>query len=121
MTNAADDLLRKVGTKRFHTVLADPPWRFQKRTGKVAPEHKRLNRYSTMTLDAICEISSALCTRRTALQTACGDMPVLLAASTGRSPSTRTRRAASCDRPPRMRIRRAIAVNRSGVIEHSTW
>jgi N6-adenosine-specific RNA methylase IME4 len=33
----------------FATVLADPPWRFQNRTGKVAPEHKRLSRYDTMT------------------------------------------------------------------------
>lgn len=37
----------------FSTVLADPPWRFTNRTGKVAPEHRRLDRYSTMTLDAI--------------------------------------------------------------------
>jgi N6-adenosine-specific RNA methylase IME4 len=37
----------------FSTVLADPPWRFANRTGKVAPEHRRLDRYSTMTLDAI--------------------------------------------------------------------
>lgn len=34
--------------KPFGTVLADPPWRFQNRTGKVAPEHKRLSRYDTM-------------------------------------------------------------------------
>ena len=34
-------------------MLADPPWRFTNRTGKVAPEHRRLDRYSTMTLDAI--------------------------------------------------------------------
>jgi N6-adenosine-specific RNA methylase IME4 len=33
--------------------LADPPWQFQNRTGKVAPEHRRLNRYGTMTLDDI--------------------------------------------------------------------
>jgi N6-adenosine-specific RNA methylase IME4 len=32
----------------FRTVLADPPWRFQNRSGKVAPEHKRLSRYDTM-------------------------------------------------------------------------
>lgn len=38
----------------FQTVLADPPWRFQNRTGKVAPEHRRLDRYSTMDLDDIC-------------------------------------------------------------------
>jgi hypothetical protein len=37
----------------FATVLADPPWRFQNRTGKVAPEHKRLGRYATMSLDDI--------------------------------------------------------------------
>jgi N6-adenosine-specific RNA methylase IME4 len=37
----------------FSTVLADPPWRFANRTGKVAPEHRRLDRYSTMSLDAI--------------------------------------------------------------------
>lgn len=34
-------------------MLADPPWRFQNRTGKVAPEHRRLDRYSTMDLEAI--------------------------------------------------------------------
>ena len=37
----------------FQTVLADPPWRFQNRTGKVAPEHRRLDRYSTMDLAEI--------------------------------------------------------------------
>jgi N6-adenosine-specific RNA methylase IME4 len=37
----------------FATVLADPPWRFSNRTGKVAPEHRRLDRYSTMSLEAI--------------------------------------------------------------------
>ncbi|GAA4768041.1 MT-A70 family methyltransferase [Citricoccus nitrophenolicus] len=40
----------------FQTVLADPPWRFQNRTGKVAPEHRRLDRYSTMDLEAICSL-----------------------------------------------------------------
>jgi N6-adenosine-specific RNA methylase IME4 len=38
----------------FGTILADPPWRFQNRTGKVAPEHQRLRRYETMSLDQIC-------------------------------------------------------------------
>jgi len=38
------------------TVLADPPWRFENRTGKVAPEHRRLDRYSTLTLDDVCEL-----------------------------------------------------------------
>ncbi len=43
----------------FQTILADPPWRFANRTGKVAPEHRRLDRYSTMSLDAICELPVA--------------------------------------------------------------
>lgn len=38
---------------KFKTILADPPWRFNNRTGKVAPEHKRLKRYSTLSLDEI--------------------------------------------------------------------
>jgi N6-adenosine-specific RNA methylase IME4 len=37
----------------YRTVLADPAWRFQNRTGKVAPEHRRLDRYDTMTTEAI--------------------------------------------------------------------
>ena len=36
--------------RTFHTIYADPPWQFQNRTGKVAPEHRRLNRYATMTV-----------------------------------------------------------------------
>ncbi len=36
------------GNKKFGTILADPPWRFINRTGKVAPEHRRLARYATM-------------------------------------------------------------------------
>jgi N6-adenosine-specific RNA methylase IME4 len=38
---------------RFATILADPPWRFANRTGKMAPEHRRLARYPTMDLDEI--------------------------------------------------------------------
>src|SRR5215213_5074629 len=41
------------GHDRFRTVLVDPPWRFQNRTGKMAPEHLRLARYPTMTLEEI--------------------------------------------------------------------
>lgn len=59
MSNASDDLIQRVGTQRFHTVLADPPWQFQNKTGKVAPEHKRLNRYGTMTLDEIGDLPVA--------------------------------------------------------------
>lgn len=41
---------------RFSTILADPPWRFANRTGKMAPEHKRLRRYETMGIDDICAL-----------------------------------------------------------------
>jgi N6-adenosine-specific RNA methylase IME4 len=50
------DLLSFAGGRKFKTVLADPPWQFQNRTGKMAPEHRRLSRYSTMTLDDICDL-----------------------------------------------------------------
>lgn len=59
MTSASDDLLATAGAVRFGTVLADPPWQFQNRTGKMAPEHKRLSRYPTMTLDEICALPVA--------------------------------------------------------------
>ncbi len=39
--------------RKFRTILADPPWQFQNRTGKIAPEHKRLSRYGTLTLEDI--------------------------------------------------------------------
>lgn len=42
--------------KKYKTILADPPWQFQNRTGKVAPEHKRLTRYGTMKLDEIKQL-----------------------------------------------------------------
>ncbi len=48
-----DDLLEFVSGRRFSTILADPPWQFQNKTGKVAPEHRRLSRYSTLSLDEI--------------------------------------------------------------------
>lgn len=41
---------------RFKTILADPPWRFTNRTGKMAPEHRRLNRYGTMDLPEIMSL-----------------------------------------------------------------
>lgn len=56
MCDAALDLLRVVGRRRFVTILADPPWQFKNRTGKIAPEYKRLSRYGTMSLEAICEL-----------------------------------------------------------------
>jgi N6-adenosine-specific RNA methylase IME4 len=53
VTTAGEDLLKFVDGREFATILADPPWQFQNRTGKIAPEHKRLARYGTMTLDDI--------------------------------------------------------------------
>ncbi|KQC14499.1 MAG: S-adenosylmethionine-binding protein [Desulfuromonas sp. SDB] len=41
---------------KYRTILADPPWRFKNSTGKVAPEHKRLSRYPTLSLKEISEI-----------------------------------------------------------------
>ncbi len=49
----SDDLLNKVGGRKFSIVLADPPWRFHNRTGKMAPEHRRLSRYRTMSFQEI--------------------------------------------------------------------
>ncbi len=54
--SASDDLLRETKGHKFATVLADPPWQFQNRTGKMAPEHKRLSRYPTMTLQEIKDL-----------------------------------------------------------------
>lgn len=52
----ADLVLEKLGGKPFGTLLADPPWRFINRTGKVAPEHRRLSRYDTMTAKEIAAL-----------------------------------------------------------------
>ncbi len=52
----SQELIDLCASRKFSTVLADPPWRFQNRTGKMAPEHKRLARYNTMTLDDICAL-----------------------------------------------------------------
>src|SRR5207249_11074565 len=40
----------------FSTILIDPPWRFTNRTGKVAPEHKRLRRYETLSFAEIAAL-----------------------------------------------------------------
>jgi hypothetical protein len=53
---AAADLLGFSKGRRFATILADPPWQFVNRTGKMAPEHRRLSRYSTLTLPEICAL-----------------------------------------------------------------
>ena len=50
--NPSEDLLAKI-EGQYSTILADPPWQFQNRTGKMAPEHRRLLRYPTMELKEI--------------------------------------------------------------------
>ena len=42
--------------KKYGSILIDPPWRFQNRTGKMAPEHKRLRRYETMSFEEIAAL-----------------------------------------------------------------
>src|SRR4030042_3291627 len=53
--SAAEDLTTKV-SGHYATLLADPPWQFQNRTGKMAPEHKRLLRYPTMEFEEILDL-----------------------------------------------------------------
>ena len=53
INTVAEDFIKSVQNKSYKTILADPPWRFQNRTGKMAPEHKRLSRYDTLSLDVI--------------------------------------------------------------------
>ncbi len=47
MTDPFADVLAK---GPYRTILIDPPWRFKNRTGKIAPEHKRLHRYRTLSV-----------------------------------------------------------------------
>lgn len=56
LSEPAADFRRSLTGKQFATVLADPPWQFVNRTGKVAPEHRRLSRYGTLTLPEICAL-----------------------------------------------------------------
>jgi N6-adenosine-specific RNA methylase IME4 len=58
-TTPASDFRTAVGKHRYACILADPPWQFVNRTGKMAPEHKRLNRYATMTLADIAALPVA--------------------------------------------------------------
>lgn len=53
--SVCDDFLASV-RGLYGTVLADPPWQFNNRTGKVAPEHRRLSRYPTLALAEIMAI-----------------------------------------------------------------
>lgn len=57
MKNAVgDQLLAFTNGRQYSTILADPPWRFTNRTGKMAPEHRRLSRYGTLTAKEIADL-----------------------------------------------------------------
>jgi N6-adenosine-specific RNA methylase IME4 len=55
----SQDLASALNGGQFGTVLADPPWRFVNRTGKVAPEHGRLSRYGTLSVEEIAALPVA--------------------------------------------------------------
>jgi N6-adenosine-specific RNA methylase IME4 len=55
-TDANQDFTKFICGRKFATVLADPPWRFINRTGKIAPEHHRLSRYGTLSVAEIAAI-----------------------------------------------------------------
>lgn len=55
-TDPAADLRHAAAGRRFACILADPPWQFVNRTGKMAPEHRRLARYGTLALERICAL-----------------------------------------------------------------
>jgi len=48
------ELFEATSGQLVRTVLADPPWQFQNRSGKIAPEHRRLRRYETLATEEIC-------------------------------------------------------------------
>lgn len=59
VVSAAEDMAAFLNGRKFGTILADPPWRFANRTGKVAPEHRRLGRYHTLSFDEIAALPVA--------------------------------------------------------------
>lgn len=54
------DFVESIKNIGYGTILADPPWRFMNRTGKVAPEHRRLSRYETLSVEEIKAIPIGL-------------------------------------------------------------
>ncbi len=59
MTPRVADDFRAAVHGKYATILADPPWRFSNRTCKMAPEHRRLSRYGTLTLEEIAALPVA--------------------------------------------------------------
>ncbi len=62
----AADFRAACAKNAFACILAYPPWQFQNGTGKVAPEHRRVNRYGTMTFSEICGLPVAEAAAETA-------------------------------------------------------
>jgi N6-adenosine-specific RNA methylase IME4 len=56
LIDRSTDLIEFAKDRKFRTILADPPWRFTNRTGKMAPEHRRLTRYQTLTTGDISKL-----------------------------------------------------------------
>ncbi len=56
LSRTIENLMTFSDGKKYNTIYADPPWQFKNRTGKIAPEHKRLSRYTTMNVDEIKKI-----------------------------------------------------------------
>jgi N6-adenosine-specific RNA methylase IME4 len=54
--NVIEEFVEALSGTLFNTILADPPWRFRNRTGKIAPEHHRLRRYATLSLEELCNL-----------------------------------------------------------------
>ena len=48
--------LTEFSSRTFGTILADPPWRFNNRTGRVAPEYRRRHRYQSLPIEEIIRL-----------------------------------------------------------------
>jgi N6-adenosine-specific RNA methylase IME4 len=66
MSGAVTNLVKFIQGEQFSTILVDPPWQFANRTGKIAPEHRRLSRYETMSLTEMCALPVVKCATETA-------------------------------------------------------
>jgi N6-adenosine-specific RNA methylase IME4 len=60
-TDTAQSFENEVSGKKFHTILADPPWSFFNRTGRVSPENKKHYHYPTLSLEEIMKIPVQQC------------------------------------------------------------
>lgn len=54
LRKSQNTLISKSGL--FGTILADPPWRFSNRTGKIAPEYARRTRYQSLGFQEIADM-----------------------------------------------------------------